>query len=81
MAEKWIEGGVMDELCADCRKQKFWTPCTWCKKPLCEACARFELLAEGCGTVVPAYFCATCVVDPCCNPNAIFWQMKETDAR
>jgi hypothetical protein len=53
----------------------------WCRKPLCEACARFELLAEGCGTVVPAYFCATCVVDPFCNPNAIFWQMKEEDSK
>jgi hypothetical protein len=53
----------------------------WCRKPLCEACAHFELLASGCGTVVPAYFCATCVVDPFCNPNAIFWQMKEEDSK
>ncbi|MBA4396735.1 MAG: hypothetical protein C0394_05045 [Syntrophus sp. (in: bacteria)] len=81
MAEKWIERGVMDELCADCRKHKFWTPCKWCGKPLCDACAQFELLAEGCGTVVPAYFCATCVIDPFCNPNAMFRELKETDVR
>ena len=43
---------------------------------LCDRCARFELLAEGCGTVVPAYFCPTCVSNPLANPNAIFWQMK-----
>jgi hypothetical protein len=70
----------MDEFCADCRKQKFWTPCKWCGKPLCDACAQFELLGEGCGTVVPAYFCAICVMDPFCNPNAMFRETKEPGA-
>lgn len=68
----------MEDSCADCRRGKFWTPCKWCGKPLCEPCAHFELLAEGCGTVVPAYFCAICVQDPFCNPNAMFRDPKET---
>jgi len=45
---------------------------------LCDRCACFELLAEGCGTVVPVYFCSTCVINPLANPNAIFWQMKRS---
>jgi hypothetical protein len=80
MAEKWTEGVVVDTLCTDCRNKKSWTPCKWCGKPLCESCAHFELLAEGCGTVVPAYFCAICVADPFCNPNAMFRDPKGTDA-
>ena len=48
--------------------------CIDCKAVLCEKCAHFELLAEGCGTVVPAYFCPTCAVDMLINPNAIFRQ-------
>jgi len=65
--------------CEACGKRAAWTPCMGCRKALCEGCAHFELLAEGCGTVVPAYFCETCIADPLCNPNAIFWQMKASD--
>lgn len=75
------QGSVMDDLCADCGKQKIWTTCKWCGKSLCEACAQFELLGEGCGTVVPAYFCTTCAIDPFCNPNAMFRESKGTGAR
>jgi hypothetical protein len=67
----------MEELCGACRQQEVFALCADCRKPLCETCARFELLAGGCGTVVPAYFCPACVNDPLANPNAVFWQMKE----
>ncbi|MCX7816163.1 MAG: hypothetical protein N2317_01455 [Syntrophales bacterium] len=66
----------MAEVCSVCGSVNIFARCADCRKPLCERCARFELLAEGCGTVVPVYFCPTCVVDPLVNPNAIFWEMK-----
>jgi hypothetical protein len=62
------------ETCVICRQGKFFVTCVDCKAVLCEKCAHFELLAEGCGTVVPAYFCPTCAVDVLVNPNAIFRQ-------
>lgn len=61
-------------LCSICRKEVVLVACIDCRRPLCERCACFELLAEGCGTVVPAYFCPACAVDPMSNPNACFRQ-------
>ncbi|PKN35497.1 MAG: hypothetical protein CVU61_03010 [Deltaproteobacteria bacterium HGW-Deltaproteobacteria-19] len=58
--------------CSVCGQAKFFVSCIDCRVPLCEGCARFELLAEGCGTVVPAYFCPDCAVNPLVNPNAAF---------
>jgi len=60
------------ETCAVCQEEKFFVACIDCKAPLCEKCACFELLAQGCGTVVPAYFCPACAVDELVNPNAAF---------
>lgn len=58
--------------CSVCGQATFFVSCIDCRVPLCERCACFELLAEGCGTVVPAYFCPKCAVDPLVNPNAAF---------
>ncbi|MDD5167404.1 MAG: hypothetical protein PHN75_01185 [Syntrophales bacterium] len=70
----------MNQVCTACQTEKVFTTCNGCQTTLCERCARFELVAGGCGTVVPAYFCPSCVKDPMANPNAIFWQMKDEDA-
>jgi hypothetical protein len=67
----------MNQACGVCGRDTVFTTCADCRMQLCDRCARFELLAEGCGTVVPAYFCPSCVSNPLANPNAIFWQMKE----
>lgn len=67
----------MNHVCGVCGRDPVFTDCADCRMQLCDHCARFELLAEGCGTVVPAYFCPSCVSNPLANPNAIFWQMKE----
>ncbi|MGV8078620.1 MAG: hypothetical protein AB2L22_00975 [Syntrophales bacterium] len=61
-----------DAACSVCGQAMFFVSCIDCRVPLCEGCACFELLAEGCGTVVPAYFCPDCAVDPLVNPNAVF---------
>ncbi|HOK06151.1 MAG TPA: hypothetical protein PK836_03380 [Syntrophales bacterium] len=66
-------------VCACCGSPKVFALCADCRRPLCERCARFELLAEGCGTVIPTYFCPACVSNPLVNPNAVFWAMKEKD--
>ncbi len=67
----------MSSLCGVCGRDQTFTICADCRITICESCSRFELLAEGCGTVVPVYFCPSCVSNPLANPNAIFWQMKE----
>lgn len=46
--------------------------CLGCGIPVCEACARFELIGSGCGCVWPAYYCHACAFDPAVNPNASF---------
>jgi hypothetical protein len=60
------------DLCKSCGNAKIFTCCDDCNISLCEECAVFELLAKGCGTVVPVYFCPKCAVDPLINPNAAF---------
>lgn len=67
----------MSSLCGVCGRDRTFTICADCRVAICESCSRFELLAEGCGTVVPVYFCPSCVNNPLANPNAVFWQMKE----
>ena len=59
-----------DSVCAVCREPKVFTACLGCGKPVCERCARFELIGSGCGCVWPAYYCPACVQDPAINPNA-----------
>lgn len=63
-----------DDVCKMCGKEKVFTSCDDCGVLLCEKCALFELLAKGCGTVVPVYFCLKCATDPLINPNAAFRQ-------
>jgi len=61
-----------DTACTVCGQKKVFVSCIDCRTPLCEECACFELLAAGCGTVVPAYFCPECAINPLSNPNAAF---------
>ncbi len=71
------QGNLMQQtpdVCKYCGKPKVFTSCEDCGVLLCEECAVFEILAKGCGTVVPVYFCSVCAVDPMINPNAAFRQ-------
>lgn len=61
------------EVCGHCGKRLSFIKCTGCEMPLCEACACFELIGSGCGTVIPAYYCLACVKDAKINPNAVFY--------
>lgn len=70
------EGG---DICGICKKARAVARCPGCGVPLCNDCACFDLFDSGCGTVIPVYYCSSCVRDPTANPNAIFWQMKEDD--
>jgi hypothetical protein len=62
----------IDVLCGTCGREKGFTTCLGCGMPVCEKCARFELIGSGCGCVWPAYYCRTCAFDPAVNPNAAF---------
>jgi hypothetical protein len=66
-----------EDSCISCGKIKIFTSCEDCGLQLCQECAVFELLAKGCGTVVPVYFCPKCAIDPLINPNAAFRQDAE----
>ena len=70
-----MENDKSGSFCEICRGQVF-TTCLGCGKAVCQACARFELIGSGCGSVWPAYYCPGCVMDPDINPNAI---LREPD--
>ncbi len=61
------QSGSSCEICGG----KVFTVCPGCGKAVCQACARFELIGSGCGSVWPVYYCPACVQDPVINPNAI----------
>ncbi|MCX7635751.1 MAG: hypothetical protein N2Z74_08415 [Syntrophales bacterium] len=67
--------------CEACGREGGFTPCADCRRELCSSCARFELVGSGCGTVIPVYFCPTCVMDPLINPNAVFRQETGREGR
>jgi hypothetical protein len=60
-----------------CEKAGFFVACLGCGMPLCEPCARFELIGSGCGCVWPVYYCTACARDPMINPNAA---LREPDS-
>jgi hypothetical protein len=62
--------GDGEKTCSMCGRAEHFVSCSGCGTPLCQACARFELHGSGCGTVIPAYYCRACVMDPHINPNA-----------
>ncbi|HOD36174.1 MAG TPA: hypothetical protein PLR20_09240 [Syntrophales bacterium] len=64
------------KLCGTCGKRTEFVKCVGCETPLCEQCAVFDLIGSGCGTVIPAYYCLSCVKDVHINPNAIFYSDK-----
>ncbi len=64
--------GRDDTVCGKCGRKKVFVRCLGCEIPICEDCARFELIGSGCGCVWPAYYCVSCAFDPAVNPNASF---------
>ena len=59
-------------ICGMCQKVKEYTVCLGCEIPICEQCARFEIIGSGCGCVWPVYYCSACAQNPMINPNAVF---------
>jgi hypothetical protein len=61
-----------DLICEVCNDASMQLKCSFCRKGLCYACAHFELVGSGCGTIYPLYYCPSCAYDDSINPNAGF---------
>lgn len=74
-----MENRQSESSCEICEGPVF-TTCVGCGEAVCQACARFELIGSGCGSVWAVYYCQACAMDPDMNPNAILREPEELEA-